>query len=162
MKHHRIIHRQSAFTLVELLVVIAIIAVLAALLLPSLRNAKEQSKRAWCASNERQLGQAMFMYADDFNDAVSCSYPFALDTEGESSTFVTIVLYKPYASITPSANHALWVYTRYIPASLLGCPSQTAASDDNVLTATIPTAGRSSHGRSAKWIRRGQSWRICG
>ena len=53
-----------AFTLVELLVVIAIIALLAALLLPSLKQAREKARRVVCASNERQLNISMMLYAD--------------------------------------------------------------------------------------------------
>ncbi|HWF19025.1 MAG TPA: prepilin-type N-terminal cleavage/methylation domain-containing protein [Verrucomicrobiae bacterium] len=56
------------FTLIELLVVIAIIAILAALLLPALRAAKVRAIRIKCVSNERQLGIALTMYADDFGE----------------------------------------------------------------------------------------------
>ena len=54
----------SAFTLIELLVVIAIIAILAALLLPALARAREESRRKACASNLSQLGKACIAYQE--------------------------------------------------------------------------------------------------
>lgn len=58
----------SGFTLVELLTIIAIIAVLAALLFPSLRLAKARAVVVSCASNLRQTGVAIFIYTESYGE----------------------------------------------------------------------------------------------
>ncbi len=59
--------RRNAFTLIELLVVIAIIAILMAILMPTLSRAREQGKRGACLNNVKQLSVSWNLYADDFD-----------------------------------------------------------------------------------------------
>src|SRR3989442_11712832 len=64
------IRRKNAFTLIELLVVIAIIAILAAILFPVFARAREQARKATCASNMKQVTLGVQMYAQDFDETL--------------------------------------------------------------------------------------------
>jgi prepilin-type N-terminal cleavage/methylation domain-containing protein len=66
--------RQRAFTLVELLVVIGIIAVLIAILLPTLARARESAQRTACLSNMRQLATMLRMYSVQYNDVLPIGF----------------------------------------------------------------------------------------
>ncbi len=63
--------QRNGFTLIELLVVIAIIGILSAMLFPVFALARESARKTVCLSNERQLGAALTMYTQDYDD----SYP---------------------------------------------------------------------------------------
>jgi prepilin-type N-terminal cleavage/methylation domain-containing protein len=64
---------RNAFTLIELLVVIAIIAILAAILFPVFAKAREAARKTNCISNLKQMGTAVMMYVQDYDEV----YPIA-------------------------------------------------------------------------------------
>jgi prepilin-type N-terminal cleavage/methylation domain-containing protein/prepilin-type processing-associated H-X9-DG protein len=86
---------RSGFTLIELLVVIAIIALLAGLLLPALARAKAQAHGALCRSNLREIGLAVFLYADENNDQMPFAWwYYAAFDSADSNNFQTLLI--PY------------------------------------------------------------------
>ena len=72
--------RASAFTLVELLVVVAIIAVLAGLLSPALKKARDQARSIQCMNNLRQLGAMAVSYANDYGGRLPVYYDSSTTT----------------------------------------------------------------------------------
>jgi len=60
--------KAKGFTLIELLVVIAIITILAAMLLPALTRARQLALMSTCLSNLKQIGVAVHMYINDYNE----------------------------------------------------------------------------------------------
>ncbi len=81
-----------AFTLIELLVVIAIIALLAAMLLPTLAKTKERGKRIACLSNLRQIGLSLTLYTDTRQERMPSAITYG-STPGDPGTAPNTVQY---------------------------------------------------------------------
>src|SRR4051794_22783043 len=66
---------RRGFTLIELLVVIAIIAILASILFPVFAQARAAARKTSCMSNENQIGKAIMMYSQDYDEVYPYSVP---------------------------------------------------------------------------------------
>lgn len=112
----------NGFTLIELLIVIAIIAILAAMLLPALNQAREKSRAISCVSKIKQLGAAFSLYCSDYNDI----YPTGAvltgtgGTSGGLQSTWTIVI-APYLG---KGNAFMYDPARNLQSGPFGCPTQ--------------------------------------
>ncbi|MCE5218350.1 DUF1559 domain-containing protein, partial [bacterium] len=74
--------RGTGFTLIELLVVIAIIAILAAILFPVFARAREKARQSACQSNLKQIGVAVMMYNQDYDETTFTTWRISNDQNG--------------------------------------------------------------------------------
>ena len=123
MKRNGSNHLSSAFTLIELLCVIAIIAILAALLLPALGQARLKAQRIKCVSQLRQTGVAFTLFAHDH----SSRFPMEVSTNaGGSLEFV-----QPSnlaSALDGSFRHFLALSNEIVTPNVLVCPTDTRQS----------------------------------
>ena len=117
---HRV-QAETGFTLVELLVAIAIIAILAALLFPTISTAKRKVKRTTCLNNVRQINLGVRMYSDDSNDASPSTGSAAASTNAVSLYSGYKALMKSYVGLNGASSPQ---------DKLFACPADTCFPTD--------------------------------
>lgn len=163
-------HRRIGFTLIELLVVVAIIAMLIAILLPSLGKARESARRVVCSTNQRAITMALKFYADDNNQGQplhSCyaelTYP-ASHTNTNAMEFLYYVALAKYVGVSGVSDipvktgpgGRMWAYAGAVNnngkarRSALFCRADTSvinnATFDPKTSNTAPGGAFSSYG----------------
>jgi prepilin-type N-terminal cleavage/methylation domain-containing protein/prepilin-type processing-associated H-X9-DG protein len=117
-------HPGAGFTLIELLVVIAIIAILAAILFPVFAQAREKARQTACLNNCRQLGNAVSMYLQDYDEVFH-------DASGAIGPQPAAHGLGAHSNINPYGLWP-WYYAPYVKsAGVFDCPS-TDPGPENV------------------------------
>lgn len=136
------------FTLLELLVVIAIISILASLLLPALRNAKELSKSAVCASNLKQICTAALAYSDDYDGFMIPDGLFNMNGDTRicenywwSRLWTYLYPGKPKPELWMATNDETWIIPETLRSIVFGCPSKAASAKKNLTMRTDMSYG---------------------
>lgn len=134
-------HVKTAFTLIELLVVISIIALLVAILLPTLASARESARRAICMSNLRQVGIGSSLYLSDFKGLYPTT-PYRVRTgnayAGDDFSWDDVAR---SGIPTPTDNRSGWYQLRllqHVPDKAITCP---ALSDDSDVVNELTNLG---------------------
>ena len=128
----------EAFTLIELLVVIAIIAILAAILFPVFAQAREKARAASCLSNLKQIGLALMMYVQDYDELLPVPFPNAKGDNPNSPPSPGQVVRTDSLPRSMSVSTTCW---QGAVRTVLGMADATRASFGNMRSLSIRPVG---------------------
>ena len=114
---------KKGFTLIELLVVIAIIAILAAILFPVFAQAREKARQTSCLSNLKQIGTALQLYVDDYDETLPPIFTSVIDARLDGTEMqVRNAAQGAYGSAC-LRNWACMIFPYVKNVGLYNCPS---------------------------------------
>ena len=126
ISRHSLLQRKRSFTLIELLVVIAIIAILAAMLLPALNNARESARKIACLSQLKTMASATLMYADQNGERIP---PGLRYNSWSAGNFWWSILMQTVNSKAPAKNYNTVMNGYY---KIFVCPTEKIPTGANI------------------------------
>lgn len=147
-----------AFTLIELLVVVAIIATLIAILLPALGAARQAAWMTECLSNQRQIGMAMMLYADDNKGWIPREGTYTPNPDDPAYRLPWAVAFRPYLDERVSSHED--PNDQFASAWYYRCPARERLGDGHPIHYVVNgmpfvAPGRLDRSASIYWHRRG-------